>query len=104
MTLTNTLKETPTKELLRALNSDKAYLFFDISVFNVGASIFIKCTDTYKEINSNTWNGYDFLIENDSTTKFYICETLKHFLKEDVLKFKTESQLKRAKKLILIHE
>ena len=103
MTLTSTLSQTPVKELLRSLNSDKEYLFFNISIFNAGASIFIKCTDTYKEINHRTWNGYDFIIENDTTTKFYIVETLKDFLENDISKFKTESQLKRAKQLIEIH-
>ena len=103
MTFTSTLKKTPVKELLRALNSEKEYLFFDISVFNVGASINIKCTDTYKEINRNTWNGYDFLFENDSTTKFYIVQTLKGFLENDLSKFRKPSQIKRAKQLIKIH-
>lgn len=83
MTLTSTLAATPTKELLRAYNSDKEYLFFDISVFNVGAAISIICTDHYKEINQNTWNGYDFMIENDSTTKFYIFNALKERITED---------------------
>ena len=99
MTLTHALKETPVKELLRALNSQKNYLFFDISVFNVGASIFVKCTDTYKEINRNTWNGYNFLIENDSTTKFYISKTLQNLIEETPENFNS-SQLRRAKKLI----
>jgi len=76
MTLLHYLAETPTKELKRAYNSDKGYLFFDISVFNVGVSIFIKCTDTYKEINQKTWNGCNFYLENDSTTKYYIEQEL----------------------------
>jgi len=80
MTLTSILSETPINQLKRALKSNKSYLFFDISVFNVGACINIKCTDTYKEINRNTWNGYDFIIENDSTTKYYIEQTLKERL------------------------
>jgi len=47
-------------------------LYFDVSVFNVGASINIKCTDTFKQPSERTWNGYDFIIENDDTTKYYI--------------------------------
>lgn len=77
MTLTSILKQTPLKELKRALNSSKEYLFFNISVFNTGAIIRIKCTNIYKEINYNTWNGYDFIICNDSTTKYYIQQAIK---------------------------
>lgn len=79
-TLTSILKVTPIKELLRAVNSDKEYLFFDISVFNVGMQINIRCTNTYKQLNRNTWNGYDFFVENCNTTKFYIVETLKELI------------------------
>jgi hypothetical protein len=77
MTLTSVLQATPTTELRRALNSQKEYLYFDISVFNVGVSVNIKCTNTYKEPSPTTWNGYDFIIENDDTTNFYINEELK---------------------------
>ena len=77
MTLTKIVSETPTKELKRALNSVKDYLFFDISVFNVGACISIKCTNIYKEINPNTWNGYDFTTANDELVKYIIEEELK---------------------------
>ena len=77
MTLTSILTETPITELTRALNSNKAYLSFHISVFNADVCVHIKCTNTYKAINQNTWNGYDFIIENDSTTKFYIEQNLK---------------------------
>jgi len=76
MTLLHYLKETPTKELNRALNSNKEYLFFNISAFNIGISIFIKCTNIYKDINQNNWNGYDFWLENDNTTNYYIQQEL----------------------------
>ena len=77
MTLTSTLQAASTKDLQRASNSNKEYLYFDISVFNVGARVQIKCTDTFKEPSYRTWNGYDFLIENDDTTNYYIKEELK---------------------------
>lgn len=76
LTLTSTLKETPIKELLKAFNTNKGYLYFDISVFNVGAAISIKCTDIYCPPNPNTWNGYDFMLENDYTTNQYIAQTI----------------------------
>ena len=76
MTLTNVLSQTNSKTLLRALNSQKNYLYFDISVFNVGASINIICTNIFKETIARTWNGYDFIVENDYATKFYITNEL----------------------------
>jgi len=76
MTLTSTLQAASTKDLQRASNSNKEYLYFDISVFNVGARIQIKCTDTFKQPSTRTWNGYDFLVENDSTTNYYIKQEL----------------------------
>ena len=75
-TLTSTISATSTKELRRALNSNKDYLYFDISVFNVGASIHIKCTDKFTPPSYRTWNGYDFIVENDETTKYYITKEL----------------------------
>ena len=98
MTLTNVLSSTHTTQLLRALNSSKEYLFFDISVFNIGAIIRIKCTDQFKQINPNTWNGYDFFIENSFETEFYIIQELKSRLIEcdHIL---TDKQIKTIKKL-----
>jgi len=99
MTLTNALSETPTKELLRALNSEKECLYFEISVFNAGAAISIVCTNIYRQINRNTWNGYDFLILNSFDTKYYIAETLKDRIKE-TSNFSSRSQYNRTKKAI----
>ena len=98
MTLTNTLQSTDINDLLRAYNSDKAYLFFSISVFNAGVVVRIKCTDAFKQPHPNHWNGYDFIIENDRTTKYYIKQTLKELL-EDFTITKTDRQIKRIKNL-----
>ena len=68
MNLKDIIKETATPQLLRASKSNKEYFYFDISVFNVGVNISIKCTNKYKEPNHNTWNGYDFIIENSFET------------------------------------
>lgn len=97
--LINTLESSSISELLRAYNSDKNYLYFDVSVFNVGTSINIKCTDNFKEPNYRTWNGYDFIIENDNTTKFYIQSTLKTLL-NDYTVVKTAQQLKRINRIL----
>lgn len=99
MTLIGTLKATDTAQLLKAVNSQKSYLFFDISVFNTGASIHIKCTDTYKEINRNTWNGYNFIIENDYTTEYYILNVLKERLKDPEANLKA-TEILRIKKAL----
>ena len=103
MTLTTILSEAPIKDLLRALNSNKGYLFFDVSIFNVGAQIGITCTDNYKEINYNTWNGYDSIHENDYFISELIVESLKESINNNIEKFKTPRQLKRAKELIEVH-
>jgi hypothetical protein len=97
--LINTLENTDLNDLLRAYKSEKEYLYFNVSVFNVGASIFIKCTNNFKEINPNKWNGYDFIIENDSTTKYYIQEVLKTILNDFTI-VKTDLQTKKIKKII----
>jgi len=99
MSLINTLQTSPIKELLRAFNSSKDYLFFDISVFNAGVAINIKCTDAYKEINRNYWNGYDFIIENDDTTKYYILNVLSELLNDFTVN-KTAAEIKRIKAII----
>ena len=96
MTLTNVLQSTDINDLLRAFNSDKAYLFFCISVFNAGVVVRIKCTDVFRQPHPNHWNGYDFIIENDVNTKYYIRQTLKE-LYHDYTINKTDRQLKRLK-------
>lgn len=65
MNINDIIKATQTPELLRAYKSNKEYFYFNISVFNVGVNIFIKCTNNYKEPSPRNWNGYDFIIEND---------------------------------------
>ena len=68
MNLQGIIQGTSTPELLRASKSNKEYFYFNISVFNVGVNIRIRCTNNYKEPNYNTWNGYDFIIENSFDT------------------------------------
>jgi len=99
MSLINTLQSSSIKDLLRAFNSSKDYLFFNVSVFNAGVCISINCTDSYKDINPNTWNGYDFIIENDNTTKYYILQVLKELLNDFTLN-KTESEVKKINKIL----
>lgn len=98
-TLINTLENANVNDLLRAVNSTKEYLYFNISVFNVGAAIFIQCTDTFKQPSARTWNGYDFIIENDSTTNYYILGALKTIL-NDMTIAKTDRQIQRIKLIL----
>ena len=72
MTLTNIISNLETKQLLRLYNSQKYYFYFDISVFNTGAVINPICTNRYKEINYKTWNGYNFISENDDLIHYLI--------------------------------
>ena len=72
MTLTSIISGTDTKQLKRAYSSNKSYLFFDISVFNTGANINIICTNKFKQINYKTWNGYNFISENDNLVHYLI--------------------------------
>lgn len=58
------LCELSEKQINRIKNTNKEFIFFDISVFNAGAVIRIKCTNKYKQINENNWNGYDFILES----------------------------------------
>ena len=77
MTLTDVLSKISEKQLKRALKSYKEYLIFDISVFNVGMYVHIKCTNKFTQFGRN-WNGYDFILDNDKTMNFYIKQELKN--------------------------
>ena len=72
MTLTNIISNLETKQLLKLYNSQKYYFYFDISVFNSGAVINPICTNTFKQINYRTWNGYNFISENDDLIHYII--------------------------------
>lgn len=77
MTLTSILSETSYSDLRVALKSNKEYLLFKISVFNVGIYVNIKRTNNFTQFGRN-WNGYDFILENDDTMKFYIKQELQN--------------------------
>lgn len=95
----NTLLSTNTGDLLRAYYSNKEYVLFNISVFNAGVSISIKCTNIYKEINPNTWNGYDFICENGRDLKEQIKSALENILNDFMIN-KTDNEIKRINKLL----
>jgi hypothetical protein len=82
MTLTTLLNEAKLNDLKRVLNSDKEYLYIDVSVFNTGMVVRLRLSNNYKPINRRTHNGYDCVFVNDETTKYYIEETIKSKEKE----------------------
>lgn len=96
--INNKIEHSEISDLLRAYNSNKEYLYFDISVFNAGAVIRIKCTDKVIE-NTKNWNGYNFLIQNDSVIKSHIKKALICQLKDFTVD-KTDNQIKRINKII----
>ncbi len=77
MVLKLVLSVSNTKDLIRAYFSVKGHLYFDISIFNVGFSVNIICTDINRQINYGSWNGYNSIHENDYDTKLLISEELK---------------------------
>lgn len=56
-------------QLANAASEGKEYLLVDISVFNVGAIFNFKYSNEYPEIDEETWNGYDYVIDVDSFVK-----------------------------------
>ena len=100
MTFRTLLLNSDPKDLVRVYNSNKAYLFIDVSVFNSGQIIKLICTDTPRTINYGNWNGYDQLHENDYLVKHFITEVLRDIIKEDVSRFKKESTYKKAFNII----
>ncbi len=61
--LTNIIDEINTRDMMRIIQSDKEYVYFDISVCNAGAVIRVHCTNSNKI--PCAYNGYDFIIDND---------------------------------------
>nr|DAY73280.1 MAG TPA: hypothetical protein [Caudoviricetes sp.] len=58
------LSELSEKQIKRIKNTSKEYIYFHVSVFNAGCVVRVKCSNLYKDINSNTWNGCDFMLES----------------------------------------
>lgn len=104
-TVENRLKDLKIDELLKIYNSNKEYIFFDISVFNIGARINIILTNNYnkysKYLEGYNFNGYDFILSNDFDLFYMVEEILcKKFLSEDLSKLSAYklSQLKKIYK------
>jgi hypothetical protein len=102
-TVEDRLKDLKIDELLKIYNSNKEYIYFDISVFNAGARIKIILTNDYikysKYLEGYNWNGYDYILENNSDL-FYTVEELlcKKFLSDDLNKL-SKYKLNQLKKI-----
>ena len=89
-TLEDRLEDLQISDLLRIYNSNKNYIFLDVSVCNAGAVIKVILTNNYEKYSNyivNNWNGYDYILENESEL-FYTIEHIlcKKFLSEDLSK------------------
>lgn len=102
-TLEDRLKDLKIDELLKIYNSNKEYIYFNISVFNVGARLNVILTNNYdkysKYLEGYNFNGYDFILSNDFDL-FYMVESIlcKKFLSEDLNKL-SKYKLSQLKKI-----
>ena len=102
-TLEDRLQDLKIDELLKIYNSNKEYIFFDISVFNIGVRIKIVLTNNYekysKYLEGYNFNGYDFILSNDFDL-FYMVEAIlcKKFLSDDLNKL-SKYKLSQLKKI-----
>jgi len=64
-TLEDQLLELSINDLYRLWSCNKDYLVIDISVFNVGASYKIICTNDFNKYQNISEDGYSFILSND---------------------------------------
>lgn len=69
-------------EVKEVMESDKEYIFFDLSVSNVGATVRISFSDEFssewkKFINSDEWNGYDVVLYTEEIQEMIEKEGIK---------------------------
>lgn len=102
-TFEDRLKDLKIDDLLKIHNSNKEYIYFNISVFNIGTRIRIILTNNYdkysKYLEGYNFNGYNFILSNDFDL-FYMVEAIlcKKFLSEDLNKL-SKYKLSQLKKI-----
>lgn len=79
------IKECDKRDLQKALNSNKEYIYFEFSIFNVGVMTKVICSNNYKDIYKENWNGYDLMLIND--------DDFKELLEQIILEKKEITQL-----------
>lgn len=79
-TLQDKLSDLSLSDLYKIYNSNKEYIYIDISVFNVGASINVILTNNYdkyiKKVEGYNYNGYNIFLENSMELHYTVEEMI----------------------------
>lgn len=59
------LSNTTEKDKKRILSTNKEFIVCDVSVFNAGSVIVVKCTDDYNRYQNISNDGYSFIMESE---------------------------------------
>ena len=70
------IRQCNSRDLKRAYNSQKQFLYFNFDIFNTGVRAYIICTNRLPQINPDLHNGYDFFLHNDYDTMVIIGDIL----------------------------
>lgn len=76
--LSEYFENTNDRDLKRATNSDKEYLYIQVSVFNAEISVNLTCSKHFQHFTENNWNGYDLVVENTEDVKQAIEAVIKN--------------------------
>lgn len=63
-----TIEEMDDKQRNRILKTNKAYVRVKCSIFNAGAIVDVKCTDTFRNVRARS--EYDYMIESSDMIKY----------------------------------
>lgn len=63
-----TIEEMDDKQRNRILKTNKAYVRVKCSIFNAGAIVDVKCTDTFR--NVRVGSGYNYIIESANMIRY----------------------------------
>lgn len=63
-----TISEMDDKQRSRIVNTTKEYVIVRCSIFNAGAIIRVKCTNTFVNVRNN--NGYNYIIDSANMIRY----------------------------------
>lgn len=63
-----TIEEMDDSQRNRILNTKKEYVRVKCSIFNAGAIVDVKCTDTFKNVRAGS--GYNYIIESANMIRY----------------------------------
>ncbi len=100
MTKTQTLRMCSINDLVRAYKTQRNYIYFTFTFCDTTQKFTVKLntTDKYK-IEQYTWNGLNYIIENDKPTKFLIREILNTILIHPKIK-KTKDEINKIERIL----